>query len=104
KIKVFADDFYSNVRCGLLHEAATKNNWIVKTSKSSSDKSFVDISNENCKIIYRDNFVEAVKYWIEAYKKEILSDKKNGGVSLRENFARKIDSLCDIKDEAYWWA
>ena len=103
KIKIFADDFYSNVRCSLLHEAATKNNWIIKTSKSSSDKSCVDISNENSKIIYRDNFVDAVKEFIKTYKKEILSDKRNGGISIRENFARKIDSLCDIRDTAFWW-
>lgn len=103
KIKNFADDFYSNVRCGLLHEAATKNNWIIKTSKTNSAKSCIDISNESCKIIYRDNFVDAVKEFIVTYKKEILSDKKNGGISLRENFVRKIDSLCEIKDMAYWW-
>ena len=103
KIKNFADDFYSNVRCGLLHEAATKNNWLIKTSKASSTKIFVDISDESKKVIYRDNFVEAIKKFVDSYKQEILNNKKNVGLSLRDNFARKLDALCDMKDTAHWW-
>lgn len=49
-IKTFADDFYSNVRCGLLHEAATNNGWIIKADKKPNKiTDFVDISDENTK-------------------------------------------------------
>ncbi len=46
KYENFAEDFYLNVRCGLLHEASTKNNWVIKIDKVCATKSFVDVSNE----------------------------------------------------------
>lgn len=92
-IQSYADDFYSNVRCGLLHEAATKNNWVIKTHIDSRINSFVDISNDNNKIIYRDNFVEAIKNFIEKYKADLLNDKMVKKMSLRHNFCRKLDAL-----------
>lgn len=104
KIKTFADDFYSNVRCGLLHEAATKNNWVIKTHQLSiSTTKFIDTTDENYKIIFRDNFFEAIKTYIDNYKQSLLKDIRTNGNSLRENFARKFDMLCGIKDNANWW-
>ena len=103
KIKNFADDFYLNVRCGLLHEAATRNNWIIKTQKSSITRPLVDISDENCKIIFRESFVLAINVFIDNYKNALLNDIKDNGKSLRENFCRKVDALCNIKDKSSWW-
>jgi hypothetical protein len=105
-IKTFADDFYSNVRCGLLHEATTNNGWIIKSSKNTkSQMSFVDLSDENRKIIYRDTFFEAIKNFSSNYQQQIHQNKKDkNNQFLRDNFCRKLDYLCMINDRsAVWW-
>jgi hypothetical protein len=102
-IKTYADDFYSNVRCGLLHEAATNNGWTIKTYKGKNiHTEFIDISN---KIIYRDKFVEAIKIYCTEYKQKIIENKQDSKEQyLRDNFCRKLDSLCLINDKtAKWW-
>jgi hypothetical protein len=106
-IKTFADDFYYNVRCGLFHEAATNNNWTIKTHKGINVfTQFVDISEESNKIIYRDKFVEAIKTYCDSYKKQIINNKQdNNKQYLRDNICRKLDSLCQINDKsAKWWS
>lgn len=107
KIKTFADDFYVNVRCGLLHEAATNNGWIIKTCNAKSKYSnFINLKDECNKIIYRDKFVETIKTYCDVYKQQIQdNDKDNNNKSLRDNFCRKLDSLCMIfnDDSVYWW-
>lgn len=106
KTKTFADDFYTNVRCGLLHEAATKNNWKINTF-TKRDRGYVDIvdvSDETCKIIYRDIFYTAILDFYKLYKEELYSDKKDSeNKFLRHNFCRKLDMLCEITDSAKWW-
>lgn len=105
-IKTFADDFYSNVRCALLHEASTNNGWTIKTLKEKKIPiTFVDISNENNKIIYRDKFVEEIKIYINTYIKLIIDNEQDSKKQyLRDNFCRKLDNLCEIDDSnAKWW-
>lgn len=105
-IKTFADDFYSNVRCGLLHEAATNNNWIIKTYRGTDKNiNFVDLTNENKKIIYRDKFFDVIKTYCDTYRQQIIGNKKDSkNQFLRDNFCRKLDSLCMINDKSVkWW-
>lgn len=105
-IKTFADDFYSNVRCGLLHEAATNNGWTIKTYKGTINSTdFVDLSDEKQKVIFRDKFVETIKTYCSNYKQQIIENKKdNNKQFLRDNFCRKLDSLCVINDNSIkWW-
>ena len=104
--KSLADDFYTNVRCGLLHEAATNNGWVIKISKSSDENpDFVDVKTEGSKVIYRDKFFEAIKMYYANYKQEIIDNKKDSSnQSLRDNFCRKLDCLCVIDDKSVaWW-
>jgi hypothetical protein len=98
--ETYAEDFYSNVRCGLLHEAATSNGWVIRASKYKPNSDFVDLSNDPIKIIYRDLFFAAIKKYIEGYKKQV----KDGDVLLRNALCRKFDKLCEIeiKDEVWW--
>jgi len=115
RIDNFADDFYSNVRCGLLHEAATKDNWKIKVGdRDYNPENFVDISNEASKIIYRNNFFGAIKSYFEDYKKKIIEDKEetfndgrgNRNLNLRNGFCRKLDLLCNTPDSERiekWW-
>lgn len=101
KDELFADDFYSNVRCGLLHSAETKNGWKIKTYKKNFEpESFVDLSKLNEKIIYRDKFFEELKTYCAKYKKSIINNENN----LRDNFCRKLDDLCEIYEPTQsWW-
>lgn len=103
KAKTFADDFYINVRCGLLHEAATKNNWLIKVEKGSTD--FVDLSNESNKIIYRDQFVQAIRDFVKDYKSQIMNNEQDLNKRyLRDSICRKFDALCEVVDTApKWW-
>ena len=77
-------DFYVNVRCGLLHEARTKNGW--KIWADSPNGTIADVNN---RIVYRNNFQQAILVYITSYGTLIQSDN-----TLQEAFIRKFDSLC----------
>jgi hypothetical protein len=79
-----ARDFYVNVRCGLLHEARTKDGWTI-WAKDSSGKT-ADCSK---KIMYRDNFQTGLLTFVDWYKAALPMDK-----ALQDAFIRKFDSLC----------
>ena len=107
KIKTYADDFYINVRCGLLHEAATNNGWVIKTSKiNETSKNYIELTNPNNKIIYRDKFFEVIKIYFNTFQKKIIDNTKdNNNQFIRDNVCRKIDSLCLINDKTpQWWS
>lgn len=82
---ILAMEFYKNIRCGLLHEAQTKNGWRV-WAKNTEGK----IIDKDQKLVYRDNFMEAINSFINIYRIELNSNKK-----FQEAFIRKFDSLCD---------
>jgi hypothetical protein len=79
-----ARDFYESVRCGLLHEARTKNGWII-WAKSPTQT----VANTVEKIVYRNDFQAAILEFIEWYKTNLPSD-----IALQEALIRKFDSLC----------
>jgi len=79
-----AVDFYAGVRCGLLHEAQTKNGW--KIWAKGPDGIVADVKE---RIVYRDNFQNALLSYIESYKSALLLD-----AVLQSAFVRKFDSLC----------
>ena len=81
-----ADDFYASVRCGLLHEARTKNNWVIRAGGRKG--SFVEITPTE-KIIYRNRFQDALVIFIESYRTNLLQNQ-----GMQEALIRKIDSLC----------
>jgi hypothetical protein len=79
-----ANDFYASVRCGLLHEARTKNGWKVWAVGPAG--SIVDGAQ---RIVYRDNFQIALDQFITWYGTALL-----GQTDLQEAFMRKFDDLC----------
>jgi|SRR5690554_1138010 len=87
------NDFYRNVRCGLLHETQTKNGWRIKVSNKDNAKSIT-----NDKIIYRENFHRDINNVIENYKSTIVEGKPfDDNISvcnLRQNFIIKINHIC----------
>lgn len=79
-----ARDFYESVRCGLLHEARTKNGWTI-WAKSPVGA----VANTVAKVIYRNDFQDGILEFIRWYQTVLCSD-----VTAQEAFIRKFDSLC----------
>jgi len=85
--KKTAEIFYNDIRCGLLHEAATKGDSLIK------DRNNDLLIEKNGKgiVLYRTNFLNSIKHYIELYKSEIKNDTK-----LKKAFIRKMDSIAQI--------
>jgi hypothetical protein len=83
--KDLAFEFYKSIRCGLLHEAQTKNGWTIKARSSNGN-----LIDKEEKIVFRDNFQEAFKEFINNYHKDLLVDNE-----LQKAFIRKFDFICE---------
>jgi hypothetical protein len=79
-----AKDFYAGVRCALLHEARTRNDWTIWGKGPVG--AVVDREKH---IVYRDNFQTALEEFMTWYKVALRSD-----AALQEAFIRKFNSLC----------
>ena len=76
-------EFYSSIRCGLLHEASTKNGWRIWAKSGNAV-----IINSQEKILYRNEFEIAIRELINSYGQELQAS-----ALLQENFIRKFSSL-----------
>jgi hypothetical protein len=79
-----AEDFYRSVRCGLLHEARTKNGWRIRTDRHA--KGAIDT---NARIVYRHKMREAFDAFTHWYGEQLRTAQ-----DLQAAFIRKFDSLC----------
>ncbi len=82
---VLARDFYAGVRCGLLHEARTKNGWTIWAKSPSGT-----IIDGGQKIVYRNDLQAGILAFVKWYESALKVE-----VSLQEAFVRKFDSLCN---------
>lgn len=80
-----AHDFYEGVRCGLLHEARTKNGWVIWAKHGGR---IIEITGAQ-KVVYRDDFQKALLDFVAWYKTVLAVDPV-----IQEAFIRKFDSLC----------
>ncbi len=100
-------DFYKYVRCGLMHEARTKENWIIsatpKTKSVKTERRFLVQENGKIKIYRTVLHYKLLKYFDE-YKSELRADSPEGEL-LRKYFARKMDNLFDFAPDLKfaWW-
>jgi hypothetical protein len=76
-----AKNFYAEVRCGLLHEAMTKGEWVIK-----SKGDFIDLKNK--RVGYEDLYAQ-IKNYLEWYKGKLLQEQ-----NVREAFLSKLNYLC----------
>jgi hypothetical protein len=84
-----AIDFYKNVRCALLHEACTKDGWLIKAQKTMTDSiAAVDVSK---KIVWRNNLNDVIKEYLVSYGIELRTDHQ-----LQAAFIRKFDHLATV--------
>lgn len=103
-----ARDFYENVRCGLMHEARTKGEWLVnaKINYLGSEKIFITRNNSTGEISIDRNILNTqLKLYFKNYI-DSLRENSNEGNSLRRLFARKLDHLHDISSDPLnyeWW-
>jgi hypothetical protein len=81
--KATATSFYKDVRCGLLHEAQTKNGWRIHATQAST---VVDGSQ---KIVYRRVFQTALRKFIDQYMKDLQAEKDRQAA-----FIRKFHYIC----------
>lgn len=97
--KSVAREFYSCIRCSLLHDAVTRNNWIIR---EKSNNLIFDNSNEKKKILYRNNFYEAIKNVVDEMRNEESE-------VIRHNLLKKIDVIFEtadyqtVEEVPFWW-
>lgn len=82
-----ASEFYSDVRCGLLHEASTKGVWAIRVD----NKSDVCELRDGQKIIDRELFEECINEYLEYYKEQLFKSK-----DLKSAFIRKINHIAGL--------
>lgn len=102
-----AGRFYSDVRCGLMHEARTKNNWLINAKKreySGLETQFLT-ENPTTGDISIDRVIlnQVLKRYFVSYIAELLEDSEKGE-KLRRLFGRKLDNLYDCQPDNFeWW-
>ena len=79
--KAEGEDFYFNVRCGLLHEAMTKGQWRINISGPRG----IDVAR---RVVYRDTLQQAIEDWLAAYEGRLMNEP-----ALREAFIRKLNHV-----------
>ena len=79
-----AKDFYAGVRCALLHEARTRDGWLIQQRGSGT----VLVEGPR-KILFRDNLQDDILDYVERYRNELLASPDRQAA-----FKRKWDCLC----------
>lgn len=82
--KIQADEFYSSIRCTVLHEASTRNPWRIWADGPTGK--FLDL---NRKIVYRNNFQLALEQYIAWYVSELPTSRK-----FQSGLIEKFKHLC----------
>jgi hypothetical protein len=78
-----ASDFYTDIRCGLVHEGQTKNSWRIWRGKPSDP--LIDFDR---KAIHRDVMQRDIEAYLDRYCHELTLS-----VDLQQAFIRKFDHL-----------
>ena len=76
-----ANRFYSEVRCGLIHETMTKNDWRIRVGQ----KAMIDGLR---RIVDRNRLQDLVEAYVRAYCHEL-----EGSAVLQDAFLRKFDAI-----------
>lgn len=77
-------DFYESVRCALLHEARTRNNWTISSRRATGP--CIDVK---AKVIYRNDLQDTFMEFADWYGAQLTKNK-----DYQDAFIRKFDSLC----------
>ena len=95
------DNFYKNIRCGLVHEARTKGNDIIisKSSQKNTQPNFFYFEDDGEYRLNRDLLIELLKDYISEYQLKITTESNK---SYRKTFLMKMDGLAGIEHVWYF--
>lgn len=85
-LRPFSSDFYSNIRCGILHQAETYGNWLIWRKKGSP------LFYQNKKAINADVFLDELAKIIQEYRSELEEADLNNKLWVRAK--RKLATIC----------
>lgn len=83
-------DFYSDIRCGLLHQAEAKNKWLIRRKQATllkrvgSDGYIIDV----------ERFHTAIRDSLEDYLTLLSKPERS---DLRSNLWTKMDHICNVR-------
>lgn len=99
-----AELFYKQVRCGLMHEAKTKGNWIINANSKHDKLDKIFLVERNGKIsILRTILHYRLKQYVNDYCEELKHENSN---NLRRFLGRKLDNLFETTNDKIqyeWW-
>lgn len=84
------EDFYADIRCGLLHQAEAKNKWLIRRKQKEL---FKTVGGDGY-IIDVERFHTAVKSSLRDYFALLC---KPAGTDLREKLWTKMDHICNVR-------
>lgn len=76
------DWFFTDIRCGILHQAETRNGWKIRRKGPLLEGS--------SKVVNAAAFMKQLQIAVKQYAAEIQSDEK-----LWKNFCKKMDAICE---------
>jgi len=91
-----AEIFYGHFHCGILHQAQTKSNSVVRICRV---KMIEEVNPEKISdglIVDSGLFHSALEKEITDYKKKLISGEPEHNI-FRENFIRKMNYICNLK-------
>ena len=91
-----AETFYGHFRCGILHQAQTKANSVVRICRP---KMIEEVNPEKISdglIVDREIFHKALESEIADYKQKVKSSEPEHK-TLRDNFIKKMNCICNLK-------
>jgi len=101
-----AKEFYSSVRCGLMHEARTKGSWVINAKKTYLGNERIFITQVNGTIrVDRTILNNLLNEYLQNYLAQLAVQNQNGN-TLRRLFGRKLDHFYDILPDSQnydWW-
>lgn len=83
-----ANEFYWYVRCPVLHEARTSNNWRIRPGERSSAH-VIEKDSSGDVFLYWRSFQFAIMEFLTEYKQRLRTDS-----NIQEAFKRKLNGLC----------
>lgn len=89
--RAHADTFYNDIRCGLLHEAATKKGSLIR-AEDKDDPTCLMKPTDKGLVIYRNAFQKGLLVFIKDYRRKLLTD-----TDVQKNFIRKMDDIAQIE-------
>lgn len=97
KKKKVANVFFRKVRCGLLHEGATKDETLVRNECSADPSRPIEMDGSKNLILYPTAFLRGIEAILDGFGQEISTNRERV-VAL----TRKLDDICQIPKVFYF--